>query len=315
MYIVEEILSDTLWLMQDVTGVTHFLCTKLVSNLRDMTCYVTHYCCLQFYLAHGLVLDKIHRIVAFTQHTYMLSFIKFCSDGRKNVKPEFESSSYKLIANAFYSKTVENVRKCANVCLIADPAKFVHSVSKAFHKRSSIINANLAMENFRAKAVPLKPITVGCAILEFEKLVMYELYYDCLLPSFCDRLRLCFTDSDSFICYVECDDLVGVLGTIADPWLDTFNFERAHPLYLSTNFRVLGKFKLETADIPPTEFCGLRSKTYLLSTLTGNREYGKVKGVPKSHVIKHVTHRHYLHVLCRWSWMTCRFRAFRSRNH
>jgi len=54
---------------------------------------------------------------------------------------------------------------------------------------------------------------------------------------------------------------------------------------------------------------------YSLSTLTGNREYHKVKGVPKSYVKKHITHEQYLHVLRRWSSTTCRFRAFRSRNH
>ena len=122
-YIVEEMLSDTVRLMQDITGVAHFKCTKLVSNLRDKTRYIMHYRCLQFCLAHGLILNKIHRIVAFTQRTYMLPFIKFCNDSRKNAKSEFESSLYKLIANAFYGKTVNNVRKRANVRLMADPAK------------------------------------------------------------------------------------------------------------------------------------------------------------------------------------------------
>jgi len=103
-HIVEEMLSDTVRQMQNVTGVAHFPCMKLVSNLRDKTCYVTHYRWLQFYLAHELVLDKIHRVVAFTQHKYMLPFIKFCNDGRKNVKSKFESSLYKLIANAFMAR-------------------------------------------------------------------------------------------------------------------------------------------------------------------------------------------------------------------
>jgi len=112
---------------------------------------MSHYRCLQFYLAHGLILDKIHRIVVFTQRTYMLPF---SNDGRKNAKSEFESSLYKLIANAFYGKTVENMRKRANVRLIADPAKFVCSISKASYKLLSIINTDFEMvENFRAKAV------------------------------------------------------------------------------------------------------------------------------------------------------------------
>jgi len=34
MYIVEEMLIDTVRLMQDITGVAHFPCTKLLSNLR-----------------------------------------------------------------------------------------------------------------------------------------------------------------------------------------------------------------------------------------------------------------------------------------
>ena len=138
-----------------------------------------HYRCLQFYLAHGLILDKIHRVIAFCQRKLMLPFLKFCNDGRKNAQSDFKSSLYKLIANAFYGKTVENVCKCANIRLIADLTKFVRSVSKA----------------------------IGCAILEFAKLLMYEFYYDCLILTFGDRLRLCYTDTDSFVCYVENEDL------------------------------------------------------------------------------------------------------------
>jgi len=66
-------------------------------NLRDKTRYVAHYRCLQFYLKHGMELTKIHRVVAFTQHAFMLPFIKFCNDGRKNARSDFESSPYKLV--------------------------------------------------------------------------------------------------------------------------------------------------------------------------------------------------------------------------
>jgi len=99
-------------------------------------------------------------------------------------------------------------------------------MSKASYKHSSIISADLAMvEKFGT-------IAVGCAILKFAKLVMY----DCLLPTFGDQLRLCFTDTDSFAIHIESEDLVGKLGVIADQWLDTSNFEPMHPLYSSENF-------------------------------------------------------------------------------
>ena len=41
-----DMLSDTLRFMLDATDIVHHPCTKLVSNLRDKTRYVTHYRCL-----------------------------------------------------------------------------------------------------------------------------------------------------------------------------------------------------------------------------------------------------------------------------
>jgi len=120
----------------------------------------------------------------------------------------------------------------------------------------------------------------------------------------------CLTDTDSFICHIQSEDLLGELRSIAADWLDTSNFKHDHLLYSSINFCTLGKFKSETGDVPPTEFCGLRSKMYSLATLTGTG-----KGVPKSYVKRNVWHEQYLHVLNYWSKTTCNFRAFRSRNH
>ena len=96
--------------------------------------------------------------------------------------------------------------------------------------------------------------------------------------------------------------------------LDTSNFERDHPLFSEVNRRALGKCKSETADVPPTEFCGLRSKMHSLSTLDDTRTFTKAKGVPRTYV-KNVRHEQYLHVLNRWSVTFCKFRAFRSKNH
>ena len=89
--IEESMLSDTLQFMLDETNTKHTSSTKLLTNLLDKTHYVTHYRCLQFYLSHGLELIQIHRVIAFSQSRYMLPFIKFCNDGRKNAQSDFES--------------------------------------------------------------------------------------------------------------------------------------------------------------------------------------------------------------------------------
>jgi len=309
-------LSDMLRFMLNNTDSKHTPSTKLVANLRDKTHYVTHYPCLQSYLTHRLELIKVHQVIAFNQSRYMLPFIKFCNDGRKNVQSDFESSLYTLIANAFYGKTVENVRKRSNIRLIADENRFVLVVAKVTYKRLAVINNELALvKNMQAKINMCKPIAVGCTILEIAKFIMYQFYYDCLLPKFGDRLHMCFTDTDSFICHIQSEDLVGELVDIAVQWLNTSNFEREHPLYSDANFRVLGKFKSGMADVAPVEFCGVRSKMYSLSTLGSTKDYHKAKGVSKTFVKQNVRHERYLDVLRYWTKTSCSYLAFRLWNH
>jgi len=158
----------------------------------------------------------------------------------KNAKSEFESNLYKLLANSFYGTTCENVRWRCNVHLIADERKFVRAVAKANYKRLQIINDDLAMvECNKTKIQMCKPIAIGCTILEYAKLVMYQFYYDWLLLKFGDRLRLCFTDTDSLICHIQSENLHDELRDIADEWLETSTFDREHPLYSTKNQRKL----------------------------------------------------------------------------
>jgi len=152
--------------------------------------------------------------------------------------------------------------------LVTDPQKIVRAAGKATYKRCEIIKSNLVLvESERTKIMLNKPVAIGFTILEFAKLVMYEFYYDCLLPKFGDKLHLCFSDRDSFICHIETPDLYADMEDISG-WFDTSNFRENHFLFSSSNKRVLGKFKSETGDCLPQEFCGLRSKMHSLLTLS-----------------------------------------------
>jgi len=172
------------------------------------------------------------------------------------------------------------------------------------------------VESERTKITLNKPVVIGFTILEFAKLVMYEFCYDCLLPKFGNKLHLCFSDTDSFICHIETPDLHADMEDIS-AWFDTSNFRENHFLFSATNKRVLGKFKSETGDCLPQEFCGLRSKIHSLLTLSTDTSlsFVKAKGIRKSYVKKNVRHEQYLHVLNTWSSTKCKFRSFRSKRH
>jgi len=83
---------------------------KLVPNLLDKTNYVCHYRNLQFYIKHGLVLRKVHRVISFDQRPWLKPWIDYCTERRKMARDEFESDLGKLQANATFGKTIEQVR-------------------------------------------------------------------------------------------------------------------------------------------------------------------------------------------------------------
>ena len=51
-----------------------------------------------------------------------------------------------------------------------------------------------------------KPIYLGLSILYISKTLMYEFWYDYIKPKYEDRVKLCYTDTDSFVIYIKTED-------------------------------------------------------------------------------------------------------------
>ena len=229
---------------------------------------------------------------------------------------EFESDLAKIQANATFGKTMEQVRHRVNVRLICDPNKLAKAVSRPTFRCAEIINDDLTLVRGARQRVTLnKPISVGFSILEISKLVMYEFYYDYLKPKYSDRCKLLFTDTDSFCCHIQTEDLYKDMSQNLDLF-DTSNFETTHPLYTTKNHRALGKFKSETGSLAPLEFVGLRAKMYSLLVPDNPKECKiRAKGIKKSYVKKKVRHDQFLGVLNTLKSTPSTFRTFQSKNH
>ena len=52
-----------------------------------------------------------------------------------------------------------------------------------------------------------KPVYLGILILEVNKIVMYEFWYDYVKPQYGEKAKLCYMDPDSFIVYITADDI------------------------------------------------------------------------------------------------------------
>ena len=93
-------------------------CNKLVRNIRDKEKYVVHIRALKQALNHGLILKKLHRVIQFNQKAWLKPYIDMDTKLRKKAKNECEKYFFKVMNNAVFGKTMENVRKHRNIRLV-----------------------------------------------------------------------------------------------------------------------------------------------------------------------------------------------------
>ena len=79
---------------------------------------------------HGLVLKKVYRLIQFNQKVWLKPHINLRKELRKKVKCDFESHFFKLVNNAVYGKTMENVRKHIDNKFVTTEARRDYLVSE-----------------------------------------------------------------------------------------------------------------------------------------------------------------------------------------
>ena len=150
---------------------------KLVPNLIPKNNYVVHYRNLK-YLLQGLKFKKVHKILEFKQSAWMKPYIDFNTERRKEATNEADKNLFKLLNNAVYGKTMENMRKRIKIRITTNEKDFLKYSSRPEYNSHKKVGKNLVAIHEKKETVKLnKPIYAGCTVLELSKLVMYEFYY------------------------------------------------------------------------------------------------------------------------------------------
>ena len=152
---------------------------KLIPNLGNKNKYVVHYRNLQLYLSLGIKLTKIYRVLQFKQSDWMKKYIDFNTKKRMSASNDFEKDFFKLMVNSVYGKTMENLRKRANVRFVNNKKDFLKYTSRPTYVNNKLFNKSFAATH-KVKPVLIlnKPIYVGFTVLHLSKWLMYDFHYN-----------------------------------------------------------------------------------------------------------------------------------------
>ena len=109
-------------------------------------------------------------------------------DLRNKVKNDFEKDFFKLVNNAVFGKTIENVRKHRDIKIVTTEIRRNYLISEPnYHTSNFFIENLLAIEMKKTEIIMNRPVYIGTSILELSKILMYEFWYDYVKPKYDEK--------------------------------------------------------------------------------------------------------------------------------
>ena len=234
---------------------------------------------LDCFLASGLKLEDItiKQKLEYSKNEWLKPYIEFNIKKRKEAKAKgdkFGDVFFKLLNNAFYGKTIENVYNRQHVELVNDVDRYINLVENISFKYSVEFDDDLVAVHKTRGNVKLDKFNYnGFVILEKAKLFMYKAIYD-----YFEKELDCsyhYTDTDSIFININVP-------------LDSTIETEMKKIKDSLHNNELGKMKDELPNDTIIEACFLKAKAYCYNTVKGEKEK-KLKGITKATIQNQIT--------------------------
>ena len=295
---------------------------KLITTLENKKKYVVHISALKLALNHGLKFKKVHRVIEFEQKEWLKPYIEMNNNHRKNAKNGFVKDFFKLMNNSVFGKTMENVRNHRDIKLVNTYEKLSKYAYEPNFKNIKCFSENLLAAEMRKVIVKMyEPIYLGQTVLDISKTLtlMYDFYYGYLKEKYGDKVKLCYTDTDSFILYILTDDFYEDTKSDVNEKFDTSNYSKNtnRPITSGINKKVLGMMKDELGDNEMIESVNICAKLYSYTEQDNDNiiECKKAKGTKKCVKKKCLKRKDFKGAIIYKKITRCKQREFRSYSH
>ncbi|XP_014478545.1 PREDICTED: uncharacterized protein LOC106746453 [Dinoponera quadriceps] len=165
-----------------------------------------------------------------------------------------------------------------------------------FYSRSIFTENIIAVELRKLEVKFNKPIYVGMCILDISKVCLYKFHHEYMSPSYREKCKIMYIDTDSLIYHIECEDIYEHMKRDIHKFnTSDYLADNAYDIPL-VNKKVPSLIKDKNNGAIMTEFVGLRAKMYALK-VDGKNNTKKAKGVKSSVIARTITFNDYTQCL------------------
>ena len=215
-------------------------------------------------------------MIQFNQHAWLKPCTDMNTDLREKAKTDLEKDFLKLMNNAVFRKTMDNVRKQRDIKLVTTEKRGNYSVSEPDYGTTKFFTGNLlTIEMKKTDILMNKSVYLGLSILELSKTLMYEFWCNYIKSKYGEKAKLCYMDTESFIVYIKTDGIDKDIVENVETRFDTSNYELDRPVPKGKNKKVIGLIKNKLGGKIMTKFVGLRAKTYICLVDDGREDKKK----------------------------------------
>ena len=109
---------------------------------------------------------------------------------RKRAKNDFEKKKFKLMNNAVFRETMENVRKHRDIKLVTKEKRKNYLKSEPNYQTKIFFTENLLEAKMKKTEILMnKPVHLGLSIPELSKTLTYEFWCNYVKPKYDDKVK------------------------------------------------------------------------------------------------------------------------------